>query len=151
MNGILEFIKEVCEDLCISIPDSIVTDDKKFNQGTQLATLAYENEKSILYLRTKYEYGDVDMAFAIAHELRYKYQIDTHVFDFDNYKTSDKLSIREYNLQSEEVDANAYAYIVLLDFFKLKVDFKLLLKDDAVADVIMKRVDVIIENEYEYE
>ena len=151
MNGILEFIKEVCEDLCISIHDSIVTDDKKFNQGTQLATLAYENEKSILYLRTKYEYGDVDMAFAIAHELRHKYQIDTHVFDFDNYKTSDKLSIREYNLQSEEVDANAYAYIVLLDFFKLKVDFKLLLKDDAVADVIMKRVDVIIENEYEYE
>lgn len=151
MNGILEFIKEVCEDLCISIPDSIVTDDKKFNQGTQLATFAYENEKSILYLRTKYEYGDVDMAFAIAYELRHKYQIDTHVFDFDNYKTSDKLSIREYNLQSEEVDANAYAYIVLLDFFKLKVDFKLLLKDDAVADVIMKRVDVIIENEYEYE
>lgn len=151
MNGILEFIKEVCEDLCISIPDSVVTDDKKFNQGTQLAALAYENEKSILYLRTKYEYGDVDMAFAIAHELRHKYQIYTHVFDFDNYKTSDKLSIREYNLQSEEVDANAYAYIVLLDFFKLKVDFKLLLKDDAVADVIMKRVDVIIENEYEYE
>lgn len=151
MNEILEFIKEVCEDLCISIPDSVVTDDKKFNQGTQLAALAYENEKSILYLRTKYEYGDVDMAFAIAHELRHKYQIDTHVFDFDNYKTSDKLSIREYNLQSEEVDANAYAYIVLLDFFKLKVDFKLLLKDDAVADVIMKRVDVIIENEYEYE
>ena len=150
MNGILEYIKEVCEDLCISIPDSIVTDDKKFNQGTQLATLVYENEKSILYLRTKYEYGDVDMAFAIAHELRHKYQIDTHVFDFDNYKTSDKLSIREYNLQSEEVDANAYAYIVLLDFFKLKVDFKLLLKDDAVADVIMKRVDVIIEIEYEY-
>ena len=151
MNGILEFIKEVCEDLCISIPDSLVTYDKKFNQGTQLAALAYENEKSILYLRTKYEYGDVDMAFAIAHELRHKYQIDTHVFDFDNNKTSDKLSIREYNLQSEEVDANAYAYIVLLDFFKLKVDFKLLLKDDAVADVIMKRVDVIIENEYEYE
>uniref|UniRef100_UPI0018ABA2C2 hypothetical protein n=1 Tax=Faecalibacillus intestinalis TaxID=1982626 RepID=UPI0018ABA2C2 len=137
--------------LCISIPDSIVTDDKKFNQGTQLAALAYENEKSILYLRTKYEYGDVDMAFAIAHELRHKYQIDTHVFDFDNYKTSNELSIREYNLQNEEIDANAYAYIVLLDFFKLKVDFKLLLKDDVVADTIMKRVDVIVENEYEYE
>ena len=71
--------------------------------------------------------------------------------DFDNYKTSNELSIREYNLQNEEVDANAYAYIVLMDFFKLKVDFKLLLKDDVVADVIMKRVDVIIENEYEYE
>lgn len=113
--------------------------------------MAYENEKSILYLRTKYEYGDVDMAFAIAHELRHKYQIDTHVFDFDNYKTSNELSIREYNLQNEEIDANAYAYIVLLDFFKLKVDFKLLLKDDVVADTIMKRVDVIVENEYEYE
>lgn len=95
--------------------------------------------------------GDVDMAFAIAHELRHKYQIDTHVFDFDNYKTSNELSIREYNLQNEEVDANAYAYIVLMDFFKLKVDFKLLLKDDVVADAIMKRVDTIIENEYEYE
>ena len=104
-----------------------------------------------MYLRTKYEYGDVDMAFAIAHELRHKYQIDTHVFDFDNYKTSNELSIREYNLQNEEIDANAYAYIVLLDFFKLKVDFKLLLKDDVVADTIMKRVDVIVENEYEYE
>ena len=72
-------------------------------------------------------------------------------FDFDNYKTSNELSIREYNLQNEEVDANAYAYIVLMDFFKLKVDFKLLLKDDVVADAIMKRVDTIIENEYEYE
>ena len=30
MNGILEFIKEVCEDLCISIPDSIVTDEPFF-------------------------------------------------------------------------------------------------------------------------
>ena len=120
MNGILEFIKEVCDDLCISLPDSIVTDDKKFNQGTQLATLGYENGKSILYLKTKYEYGDVDMAFAIAHELRHKYQIDTHVFDFDNYKTSNELSIREYNLQNEEVDANAYAYIVLMDFFQIE-------------------------------
>ena len=103
MNGILEFIKEVCEDLCISIPDSIVTDDKKFNQGTQLATLAYENEKSILYLRTKYEYGDVDMAFAIAHELRHKYQIDTHVFDFDNYKKSTLSRNKLIELNKEEL------------------------------------------------
>lgn len=151
MNGILNFIKEVCEDLCISLPDSIITEDKKFNKGTQLATLVYENGKSLLYLRTKYEYGDVDMAFAIAHELRHKYQIDTHIFDFENYKTSKELSRREYNLQNEEVDANAYAYIVLMDFFKLKVDFKLILKDDAVANAIMKRVDAIIENEYEEE
>ncbi len=151
MNGILNFIKEVCEDLCISLPDSIITEDKKFNKGTQLATLVYENGKSLLYLRTKYEYGDVDMAFAIAHELRHKYQIDTHIFDFENYKTSKELSRREYNLQNEEVDANAYAYIVLMDFFKLKVDFKLILKDDVVANAIMKRVDAIIENEYEEE
>lgn len=151
MNGILNFIKEVCEDLCISLPDSIITEDKKFNKGTQLATLVYENGKSLLYLRTKYEYGDVDMAFAIAHELRHKYQIDTHIFDFENYKTSKELSRREYNLQNEEVDANAYAYIVLMDFFKLKVDFKLILKDDGVANAIMKRVDAIIENEYEEE
>lgn len=148
MNGILNFIKEVCEDLCISLPDSIITEDKKFNKGTQLATLVYENGKSLLYLRTKYEYGDVDM---IAHELRHKYQIDTHIFDFENYKTSKELSRREYNLQNEEVDANAYAYIVLMDFFKLKVDFKLILKDDVVANAIMKRVDAIIENEYEEE
>lgn len=151
MTGILNFIKEVCEDLCISLPDSIITEDKKFNKGTQLATLVYENGKSLLYLRTKYEYGDVDMAFAIAHELRHKYQIDTHIFDFENYKTSKELSRREYNLQNEEVDANAYAYIVLMDFFKLKVDFKLILKDDVVANAIMKRVDAIIENEYEEE
>lgn len=151
MNGILNFIKEVCEDLCISLPDSIITEDKKFNKGTQLATLVYENGKSLLYLRTKYEYGDVDMAFAIAHELRHKYQIDTHIFDFENYKTSKELSRREYNLQNEEVDANAYAYTVLMDFFKLKVDFKLILKDDVVANAIMKRVDAIIENEYEEE
>ena len=41
MNGILEFIKEVCEDLCISIPDSIVTDDKKFRGSESRFPLDY--------------------------------------------------------------------------------------------------------------
>ncbi len=147
-NNIMGYIDYICDVLDIALPNEIITDDVKFNKGTQLATLAFQDSKSTLYLRNSYECGDVDLAIVIAHELRHLYQIRNGLFDFENYKTRAELSNRDYNLQLEELDANAFAYIILLDEFDLKIDYYKLLDKD-VANMIYKRADEILKNEYE--
>lgn len=43
------------------------------------------------------------------HELRHIYQIKNTKFNFDKYKTlSTGISTKEYNLQPEELDVNAF-------------------------------------------
>lgn len=147
-SRIMSYIDYICDDLDIALPNEIITDDVEFNKGTQLATLTFQNGKATLYLRDSYECGDVDLAIVIAHELRHLYQIRNGLFDFKNYKTRAELSNKDYNLQLEEIDANAFAYIILLDEFDLKIDYYKLLDKD-VADLIYKRADEILKNEYE--
>ena len=83
-----------------------------------------------------------DLLFAIAHELRHKYQIDNHKFDFENYKTSTEVTTEEYNLQKEEIDANAYAGVVMMDLFGIKPLFDGL--PTKVIQEIEKKIDEIV-------
>lgn len=55
--------------------------------------------------------------------MRHKYQIDNKMFDFNNYKKSSEISIRDYNLQFEEIDANAYAYLIMMEQFGIELKF----------------------------
>ena len=141
---ILTFIKLICEDLSI-VPPIVKYDNKKFNSNTQLATLVVEkNGRKILYLRKKYN-DVVTMMVCIAHELRHKYQIDNILFDTSAYQTSTVLSNRDYNLQDVEIDANAYAYVIMYDNFGIDVKFNGLDRD--IVQRIKKRAEKI-RNEY---
>lgn len=51
-------------------------------------------------------------------------------------------SVEEYNLQLAEVDANAFAYIVMADFFGVRPLFQCL--SDIVKSQIMERVNQIV-------
>lgn len=141
---ILTFVKLICEDLSI-VPPIVKYDNKKFNSNTQLATLVVEkNGRKILYLRKKYN-DVVTMMVCIAHELRHKYQIDNSLFDTSAYQTSTVLSNRDYNLQDVEIDANAYAYVIMYDNFGIDVKFNGLDRD--IVQRIKKRAEKI-RNEY---
>ena len=85
-----------------------------------------------------------DYLFSIAHEIRHIYQFQTDKqFYLSDYKPSDEYSsVDEYNLQMAEVDANAFASIVMADFFSVKPQWNGL--SNIVVFEINKRINIII-------
>lgn len=134
------FITEICELLKIQVP-FISYNTLHFPTETTLAQC--NPVENTIYLR-KLNSLNPDFLFAIAHELRhiYQYQIDEK-FYLSGYKSSNKCSsVEEYNLQIAEVDANAFASIVMTDFFSMKPQFNGL--SNKVINAIDNRVKIII-------
>ena len=145
MKALDELITLICSDLNISKPKvEIDKEDKIFESDTQLA--AYDMENNILYLKKNYITG-LDLYFVLAHELRHKYQVDNGLFDMENYKHSNECSLEEYNLQFVELDANAYAYLIMVSLFHRATLYKGL--SGHVRDKIMERVKEIYEDDME--
>lgn len=136
-----EFIAEVCKLLGIQIP-TISYDTTHFPTKTTMAVSAPAS--NTIYLK-KNNNPNFDYMFSIAHELRhiFQYQNDEK-FYFANYKPSDKCdSIEEYNLQIAEVDANAFANIIMVEFFQLKPLWNGL--TEKVIDSINTRINIIVQ------
>lgn len=135
-----EFITDVCELLKIEVP-KISYDTSHFPTKTTLAQC--EPTANIIYL-TKIDKLNPDYAFSIAHELRHIYQYQTdEEFYLSGYKPSNKcLSIEEYNLQIAEVDANAFASIIMVEYFSMKPQWNGL--SDKTISAIDNRINIII-------
>ena len=135
-----EFITGICELLDIPVP-SISYDTSHFPTKTTMAQC--ELTSNTIYLN-KLDKPNPDYLFAIAHELRhiFQYQNDKQ-FYLSNYKTSDRFSsVEEYNLQIAEVDANAFAGIIMIQYFHLKPQWNGL--SDKVINAINSRISIII-------
>ena len=139
-KDIYTFIDIICNNLKIKKPRIQIKHDA-FVSGTVLAVYDYKNKKIVISDPKSYE-NKADLLFAIAHELRHKYQIDHDMFDFENYKTSKELTTEEYNLQKEDIDAKAYACVVMMDMFGIKPLFNGL--DDEVINKIWERAEEIV-------
>ena len=141
---IKEFITDVCELLEIEIP-KISYDTSHFPTKTTLAQC--EPTANIIYL-TKVDKPNPDYVFSIAHELRHIYQYQTdEKFYLSKYKPSNKCSsVEEYNLQIAEVDANAFAAIIMTDFFSMKPQWNGL--SGKVVDPIEKRIKFLLATEF---
>lgn len=141
---IKEFITDVCELLEIEIP-KISYDTSHFPTKTTLAQC--EPTANIIYL-TKVDKPNPDYVFSIAHELRHIYQYQTdEKFYLSKYKPSNKCSsVEEYNLQIAEVDANAFAAIIMTDFFSMKPQWNGL--SGKVVDTIEKRIKFLLSTEF---
>lgn len=139
-----EFITDVCELLEIEVP-KISYDTSHFLTKTTMAQC--EPETNTIYLN-KIDKPNPDYVFSIAHELRHIYQYQTdEEFYLSGYKPSNKCSsIEEYNLQIAEVDANAFASIVITDFLSLKPQWYGL--SDKVIDIIEKQIKFILATEF---
>ena len=138
MKEVYQFINFICKDLKIKKPKKI--EFGRLQTNTMLASYNYKKDT----ITIKKEYEDIrDLYFALSHELRHKYQIDRKMFDFKDYKLSDNIDLKNYNLQPQEIDANAYASIIMMSLFGAKPLFNGL--DEDIKKAINKRVEELVE------
>lgn len=133
-------IADVCEELKIPKPEVKFVDN--FGEDRSLAMLHVEEHANKKYT---YEilipYGtkfDIAAVFNIVHELRHEYQHYYSKFDFNKHQAATKLSIHDYCMQPEEIDANAYAGGYMYDMFD--VQFVYSDWDDEIKQAIAKRM-----------
>lgn len=136
MKKIYQFIKIICNDLKIKKPKVQIV--KSFSNNMQLAL--YDPKNNVILIKKDYE-DKRDLFFAISHELRHKHQLDYHLFDFTNYKSNNEVSTVDYNSQYAEIDANAYAYLIIISVFGVQPLFKGL--DQDVINKIKSRAKEI--------
>ena len=139
-----EFITDVCDLLDIEVP-KISYDTSHFPTKTTLAQC--EPGANTIYLN-KADKPNPDYVFSIAHELRhiYQYQTDEKIY-LSGYKPSNKCSsVEEYNLQIAEVDANAFASIIMIDFFSMKPQWNGL--SEKVIKAIENRIKFLLATEF---
>lgn len=132
-----DFIYDVCDILEIDPPE-ISEDTSNFSTSTMMAQC--EPSGRVIYIK-KREKQNPDLYFAIAHELRHIWQFENenskYFEDYNPVELCD--SVEAYNLQIAELDANAFAYIVMVDFFGMKPLFHGV--SDFVKSKIYERIE----------
>lgn len=136
----IKFAREVCNILDISVPAIKFVPSDRMRTSTQIAALTPD----AVLVRNDVTVSP-ELFFAISHELRHSYQIANGA-DLKGYQASDKISKEQYNLQPLEVDANAFAALVMSDFFGIAPRFQNL--PESVRDAISGRMEQI-RKEYE--
>ena len=109
----VKFAREICDILEISVPDIKFVSADRMHTGTQIAALT----PNAVLIRDDIAVSP-ELFFALAHELRHAHQI-AHGKSLEEYRTSDRISIEQYNLQPLEVDANAFGALIMSDFLAL--------------------------------
>lgn len=134
-----EFIDDICDMLNIAVP-VVSFDTSGFTTATMMAQCSPTGDK--IYLN-KYDKPNPDQLFAVAHELRHVWQIkNDEPMYFSKYKPVELCSsIEEYNLQAAELDANAFAGLVMINFFGLTPLFNGV--PDSVKSEIRKHMEDI--------
>lgn len=133
------FVSDMCQILNVPVP-TISFDTSVFLSKTTMAQINLKD--NTLHIKP-YKNPNPDLLFSITHELRHLWQFtnDENLY-FSNYKTV-KLckSIEEYNLQLAEIDSNAFAGLIMIEFFHIKPLFENL--SEKVKLKIQERMNVI--------
>ena len=113
----IKFAREVSAILKIAVPTIRFVPVKELRTSTQIAALTPDG------ILIRNDIGVTpELFFAVAHELRHAYQLENDR-SLRDYRTSDQLDIDEYNAQPLEVDANAFAAVVMAEFFGISPQF----------------------------
>lgn len=112
-----EFIQTVCDVLDIDVP-KISYDTSNFSTKSTLGQCDPSGKTIYLAHPTKIT---VDFYLVIAHELRHVWQMkNNYDFYLKDYKPRNQIDIASYNRQLAEIDANAFAEIMLVNCFNVK-------------------------------
>lgn len=128
----IKFSREICDILDIPVPFIKLVSADRMHTGTQIAALT----PNAVLIRDDIAVSP-ELFFALAHELRHAHQI-AHGKSLEEYRTSDRISIEQYNLQSLEVDANAFGALIMSDFFGIVPQFRNM--PDTVRKAIKDRM-----------
>ena len=144
---IIAYVKFICDMLEIEFPEvKFKNNDSKhhFSTNTTLAVLV--TEENTIYIN--HTISTLEIFFVIAHELRHLYQFTYYPKWFKGYLTSDHAtSTEEYNLQFAEIDANAFAKIIMEAEFGISLSFNSLPVN--VNKRINQRAEEILPEYYE--
>ena len=145
MKQTIGFVSDMAKILKIDMP-KVEYDTRHFETDTMLAQ-AYigKHGETIIYLKQT-DSITLDTYFSIAHEMRHIWQVK---YDYElymrHYKGRDKLSLEDYNNQLAEVDANAFATVVMEDLFDVSPLYKGM--SEKTIELIEARADYIVDNE----
>lgn len=130
------FMDYICEDLEIPLPPIVIDESLKLSA-------AYTDGRIIL----KQYSADRETLLAIAHELRHAWQLATDEQRwFTGYMTREEAGdTNTYNAQPAEIDANAYASIIMMEMVLMKPIFHGY--SEAVKAAIDARIEQILEGE----
>ena len=135
-----EFTYDLADILDIDDPD-IIVDDDLLNYGILACFMPDEYSVHICLERDNL----FNILFALAHEFRHIWQYEEDEDkDIKNQKSKMELGSKAYNLQIAEVDANAFAHLIMTNCFGVKPSFENL--DDEVKEAIYKREKEIAED-----
>lgn len=131
---IIRFVEWAGAILSIA-PPSVSFDSSFFPTPTTLAMLSNDGKR--LHLR-KREF-DFDMCFCVLHEMRHKWQFESNPKLFYDYQSSAALSSDAYNLQPAELDANAFARRIMVDYFGIEPLF------NGLGDNVKQKIKALSE------
>lgn len=140
-----EYISKLCSILNIAEP-AISYDSSFFLSDTMMACCDISSRTIYLRHSNQNQNPDPDTMFAIAHELRHLWQSTVKPQVIKQYRPVSELSILDYNLQLAELDANAFAGLVMISFFSLKPMFNNV--PDKVKELIYQRMKLLSSNLY---
>ena len=129
------FAKKVSNILTLPLP-KLVYDSTK----TELATYFPAEDTIVLNNQVPKSH----LFFAVSHELRHQWQmLNNFEFFFSDYKELDECnSPLEYDLQIAEVDANAFAKLIIMALFDITASYK---HSAFYERIINKRMDEILD------
>lgn len=106
------------QEMIIQISNELKINDNGLGfsivNASEFATIstmaAYDRKNDIILINQNHLFSEDLICFAIAHELRHKWQDLNKSNIFDDYKPSSKINLQDYNNQMCEKDANKFAF-----------------------------------------
>lgn len=114
----IDFANDICDLLEIPIPTISFVPVNEMHTATQIAALTPAG----VLIRDDLEISPL-LFFALAHELRHAYQ-NKYGVKIEEYQESSDIDIGSYNLQLMEIDANAFASLLITSVTGIEPIFK---------------------------
>lgn len=132
LNEFNNLVYDICYELNIMRPE-IIFDKSKLKTETMMAMSSIAENK--IWINPDLQPND--LYFSVAHELRHFWQSKYKANQFlKDYQLRTSTDINSYNTQDAEIDANAYAYTIMIDFYKVRPKF-----DNLPADVVRQIIN----------
>ena len=143
---IRQFVKDVADILKIDAPE-VTQNADNFESDTMLAQVYVRGDGRFFVYLKDIDNITLDTYFSIAHEMRHIWQVKT---DFEtymrSYKNRSNLSLEDYNNQLAEIDANAFATVIMEILFDITPLYSGM--SEKTIELIEERADYIIDNEF---
>lgn len=155
MSDLLDLIDDISDELEIEPPLVCIDKNYRFPTATTMAVTSMETP-AIMYLNPEYftpeVFGIVNI-YILAHELRHIWQ-KSNGYKFSDYVGPGKKKHDDYNMQPQEIDANAYGLLYVRngsqdDEFDCLLNGLFSDMSEECRKETLNRMDYILNDEYQ--